>query len=143
MSDDLPVKPPSQPAAVVKNERTVKLEKLAAMEEGVFERSLETVEGVLAWSDYSPEDFTPDALSEVDEEERKKRRLAQAGWMPAGEAPIGIKLASQIVVGMAKARATSAAAQSGGQRPVVQINLPPPTSTKSGDYGDYEVIDVD
>jgi hypothetical protein len=63
--------------------------------------------------------------------------------MPAGSAPVGLKLASQFIVGVMKARAVSeSSASSGG--PLVQIVLPAPVS-KDIEEGrpTYEVVDME
>lgn len=113
------------------------------MEENLLETSLETMQSAMAWSEYTVEELSEEQIGLCPPDEAKKRRVARAASMPAGSAPVGLKLSSQFIVGVMKARAASATAP-GSAGPLVQINLPAPVSKDIAEGRPvYEVIDLE
>lgn len=93
--------------------------RLKEVQERVFSKSLGVVEDMLEFRSIDPgrtmeEDpiFQGWAKEFGDEEARAKYRVASAAWAPAKEAPMAIKEASAMAVGIIKARAV----EKGGSR---------------------------
>ncbi len=126
-----------------KSERDARQLRMRDMEENLLETSLETMSSALAWNEYSAEELEETAIEQCEEEEAKRRRTARAASMPAGSAPVGLKLAANFIVGVMKARAVTATAP-GSSGPLVQILLPAPVS-KDIDEGRpvYPVLDME
>ncbi len=125
------------------SERDARLMRMRDAEENILEKSLETMGDALAWNEYSMDELKPETIESLTEEEKRRRRTAYAANLPAGAAPVGLKLASQFIAGVMKARsAATAPGNSGG--PLVVINLPAPVSKDIAEgRREYETIDVE
>jgi len=126
-----------------KSERDARLMRMRDMEDNLLETSLETLTDALAWNEFSPEDLRQEVIATLPEEEAKRRRTALAANLPAGSAPVGLKIASNFVAGVMKARAATAPVPGSGG-PLVIINLPAPVSKDIAEgRKEYPVIDVE
>jgi hypothetical protein len=126
-----------------KTEAQVKAERMAVLEANLLETSLCQMTDALAWNEYTMEELSDEQIELCDEAEAKRRRTAKAANMPAGSAPVGLKLASQFIVGVMKARATSATSAT-ASAPTVVINLPAPVSKEIAEgRPTYEVIELE
>lgn len=110
---------------------------LARKQQQIFEDASRVTEDVLAFRDIDPSTTEPpkewvDALGP--KEAMKRFRIAQSAWMSAKEAPVGIKVAKELVVGISKALGESAQAPRvlNMQKVVVYSGAPP----------EYPVIEV-
>lgn len=83
-------------------------DRLQEIQDQLLQKSLEVVGAAMAFSDIE-EDSTapPDAwIAELGQDSAHARwRLAKAAWRTGRDAPVGIKLASQMAVGILKAKA--------------------------------------
>jgi hypothetical protein len=80
---------------------------LEHQEKKIFDASVKVLDDALLFRDIDPSsDVIPGAwVRDLGLEEAQKRfRLAKAAWMNAKEAPVGIKIAKELVTGIAKAR---------------------------------------
>lgn len=99
---------PARPAELSRT-RDLRVERLKAMENDIFEESMATVRGTLRFAELGPDDkeeeLPPwlDGLPKADA--LKVFRLAKAGSQSAKDAPVAVKIAAQMVTGALKARA--------------------------------------
>lgn len=85
-------------------------DKLRALEDRILERGLVCLDDVAHWVDVEQSTAEPPQawVDELGAEGAARRlRVAKSAWMSAKEAPVGIKVAQSVVVGIAKARATA------------------------------------
>lgn len=78
------------------------------MEDNVLTRNLEIFEDAAHFADIEPGDFRvpPEWIQEVGFERAVRRhRVAQAAWMSAKEAPVGLMMAKAVVTAAVKGRA--------------------------------------
>jgi hypothetical protein len=99
-------------------------EKLAAQEDRVFARNLNTVDDMTYGFDIEPDQETPpqewvDELGIV--AARRRLRVARASLMSLKDAPIGLSAAKSIVSSLAKARAVRDVGRGGMQLNVMAI----------------------
>lgn len=102
---------------------------LASMQDELLVRSLNVVEGAMAFAEIEPTDSDPPAewIEQLGEEKaRIKFRIARAAWMAAKDAPVGIKVASALAVGIIKAKATEKAGPKQLNIAFVQMTAPLP-----------------
>lgn len=102
------VLPPIEVAAPIVH-TTAESRQLAALrsrEDGILGSAMEVLEGTLAFKDIDPQqDTIPPEWADMDPDLATRRlRLARAAWLPVAEAPIGMKLAKDLAVGIIKAR---------------------------------------
>lgn len=109
---------PAKSDATIESHRK-QLEVLAGLKNEVFEQSMGVLRDHLKFRDIDPYEKMEDskvfqALVEEhgQEEATKMYRLAEAGWRTAANAPVGIKNAMNIAIGIMKANAT----EKGGTR---------------------------
>lgn len=110
---------------------------LAKKQQEIFEQASKVTEDVLLFRDLDPtaKEPPPEWVRELGEKDAWKRfRVALSAWMSAKEAPVGIKVAKELVVGISKALGESA------QAPRV-LNLQKVT-VYSGTPPEYPVIEV-
>ncbi len=113
--------------------------RLRVLEDEVFEENLGVLEAVAQFADVDPKnaDEVPEDLIESLglKEATRVHRLRNYGLMSAKDAPVGIKIAAQIVTGIMRARS----AEKGGSKSlninVVQFTVPVPDQ--------YEEVEVD
>ena len=111
------VEPPDETAPLVSGVRAgiTRQEGLRKTEDHVLSQAMTVVGGAIDFAELDPKNIEaiPEGwVEEYGEKAAKKRvRMAQAGLMPAKEAPVGIKLAAQMVTGIIKARSTEGKAQ--------------------------------
>lgn len=100
--------------------------RLAAIEDELFEESAIVVRDALKFRDVDPNsDEIPAEWRDMDPDEARKRmRMARANWMNAKEAPVGLKMAQAVMNGIAKARAQQGQAK-GDLNVVVQVVTTP------------------
>jgi hypothetical protein len=90
------------------------IDTLRAIEDRVLTKALRVVEDGLAWADIDigekgiPDEWIRECGSLV--EAKKRQRAAHAAQCGPKEAPVGLKLAKEVFVGVVKARATERAA---------------------------------
>jgi hypothetical protein len=90
--------------------RDEKYERLQQMQDELLERSTTVLEGSMRFAEIESTAATvPQAwIDELGPEAAKVRfRLAKAGWLGAKEAPIGIRVAGQVAVGILRAKAAA------------------------------------
>lgn len=110
---------------------------IRAVEDEIYTEAAATVRDVLRFKDIDPsqQKCPPEWIAELGEAEADKRlRMARSGWLPSKEAPVGLKLAQDTLIGFAKARA----AEKQGPRTLniayVQLSAPLP---------EFEELEVD
>ena len=106
---------PTDRALSVGERRELSLDVFKQLEEELFNESAQVIHGALAFADVSEEDMREfretQKLPEGWRERyglngaRKRMRLAMAAWLPASEAPVGLKLAQATYIGIARVRA--------------------------------------
>lgn len=103
------------PAAALARPEPEAFDKLRALEDEIHRRALVCLHDVSLWTDVEPDTKDRPGTQEppqawIDElgleAARKRLRVAKSAWMSAKEAPIGIKVAKEVAVGIARARAT-------------------------------------
>lgn len=125
--------------------REERLVRLRDLEDSILVRASNVVDSAMAWAEV--EFNTPDPPEEWvrdfgEEAARQRLNVAKAAWMPQSQAPVGLKLATAVMVGIAKARGNQKSSLQ--QNLNVQIVLPAPTSKEHpGGEDAYDVIDVD
>lgn len=107
-------------------------ERLATMQDELLERSLSVVDASMRFAEIEPDTKEPpqewiDELGGNVEKARRRLRVARAAWMSTSEAPVGIKVASAVAVGIIKAKATEKAQPRTLNIQVVQMTAPMPT----------------
>lgn len=87
------------------------MEGIRAVENRVLEKAMTIVESVLDFREIDPamEHPPPDWFEKYGDQAENRFRLARAGWMKGSEAPVGVKVAYNVLVGVVKARATEKA----------------------------------
>ena len=101
-------------------------ERLHDVESEIFLASMTTVRDGLRFRDIDPSAVSPPRawIDEIGEEEAWRRfRMAIAAWQPGKNAPAGLSMAKDIMVGIAKARAS----EKSSDRPLnvaVQVAVP-------------------
>lgn len=83
--------------------------RLRALEDDIHRRALVCLDDVSRWTDVDPKQEEPPAawVDELGLEGAQRRlRVARAAWMSPKEAPVGIKVAQTVAVGISRARAT-------------------------------------
>jgi hypothetical protein len=78
------------------------------MEEELYQKALSISADAMCWADLDPaeKEPPPEWIHELGPEAAARRfRVARAAWMSSRDAPIGLKLAHNAVVGIMKARA--------------------------------------
>lgn len=111
---------------------------LARKQQEIFEEAAKITEDVLAFRDLDPAltEPPPEWVAALGEDEALKRfRVARSAWMSAKEAPVGIKVAKELVVGISKALGESA------QAPRI-LNMQKVT-VYSGKPPEYQVVEVE
>jgi hypothetical protein len=86
--------------------------KLKDIEDQLLVSSLSIVRDALAFEEIDPNTTEPPEhwVQELGPEGAEKRfRMAQAAWLNAKEAPVGLKLAKELGLGIIKARSTESA----------------------------------
>jgi hypothetical protein len=102
-------------ASLVKSERVLAAERILELENRMLADSLEIVADVHRFREISPDDTAPPQawIDELGEELAWRRfRVASAAWLPVKEAPVAIKTATQMAVGILKVKAMD---RSGGR----------------------------
>lgn len=113
-------------------------EVLRDVESELYTEVMAAVAGVSAFGQLDPEniDEIPQAwIDELGEEQATiKHRHAKVGWMNRKEAPVGVTVATNTFVGIAKARA----AEKGAPRSLnlIQVSMPGPPRT-------YDTVELD
>ncbi len=103
-SEDLP----SEAIELVKETPATPHLMIRAVEDEIYVEAASTVRDTLRFKEIDPAQEEPplEWIAELGEHEAKKRhRLARSGWMPSKDAPVGLKLAQDTLVGFAKVRA--------------------------------------
>lgn len=109
---------------------------IRAVEDEIYVEAAATVRDTLRFRDIDPEWTEPplEWITELGEKEAMKRfRMARYGCMPSKDAPVGLKLAQDTLVGFAKVRAAEKAGPRTLNMVVVQMSAPMP------EFGEVEV----
>lgn len=112
-------------------EREARLARIEQIEEEVFQTAAGVVEAALAFHevDHNQQEPPPAWVEKYGlYAARKRLAVAKASWMPPSIAPVGPKLAVQVLVGIRRGRQFNAA-QVVQNNLNVKIALPAPTST--------------
>lgn len=120
-------KPPT--AIVGASPAYIQHQRLTSMQDDLLERSLMVVDASMAFAEIDPESKKPPKkwVEDMGEQEALIRwRIARAGWMSAKDAPVGIKVASAVAVGIIKAKATEKAGPKQLNIALVQLSSPLP-----------------
>lgn len=102
-------------------------EALRAIENRVLDKAMNIVEATLDFREVDPavEEPPPEWFEKYGDQAIQRYRLARAGWMKPSEAPVGMKVAYNVLVGVVKARATEKAPPKLNIQLVqMQVNLP-------------------
>lgn len=113
---DLPV-PEMKAEIVAESEDNYHLSLIRSIEDEMLLEASTIVRDAMKWRDIEPSsvDAPTEWYQELKErlgdgpakdEAIKRFRVAKAAWMSSKDAPIGLKLATQVMVGIVKARAT-------------------------------------
>jgi hypothetical protein len=119
--------------------REIQNGRLRVIEDEVFEKNLGVLEAVAEFSEVDPEkagEVPEDLIESLGlKEATRVHRLRNYGLMSAKDAPVGIKIAAQIVTGIMRARSTEKAVSQNLNINVVQFTVPVPDQ--------YEEVEVD
>jgi hypothetical protein len=127
------------PRKLWKNAREQELA-LRQLSNDIFEGNLYVLEEAAEWRNIEPGQKDPpkEWIEEHGEAEARRRyRIAQTAWLPAADAPVGLKLAREIVVGYEKARASEKSGPKTLNVSVVKMTAPLPQ------FPEHEVVDDD
>jgi hypothetical protein len=112
----------------VKEQRAVQLRD---MEDVILKEALTIVQDGLRFREIDPTDekkAIPEhmLLEHADDPEEAKRlhRVALANWMPSKDAPVGLKLATQVALGIVKARSVERAGPQSLNVQFIQMSTP-------------------
>lgn len=136
--EDLPAPvPESAGAAFLARQK----ERIQALEARLYEKSLSVSEAIADFGSI-PHDAEGQALLMVEWTEKygremaeKRMRIAQACWLAAKEAPVGLKYVNDVTVGIMKAKAKSPTEHRHLNATLVQISVQEPKQ--------LEAIDID
>lgn len=101
-----------------------KLEQLRSFRDELLTEHGKILRDVARFRDINPADLTPPVdwiLEYGDAEAQKMLRIAQASWMDAKAAPVGLKISTQIVSGILKSMARERLSPNALNIQVVQI----------------------
>ena len=133
-TEGTPVAEPSQLARGSRYQdelRSTQLRAILEAENRVLQTSQQVVEAVLAFHEVEPDQVLPPAdwVERYGKDAAEKRlRVARSGWLPSAHSPSAVKIAAQVMVGIAKSRGQIAAAAAMPAGDVnVRISLPSPT----------------
>ena len=122
-----------------------RLARMLDIEDEVFQTAAGVVQASLDFFQVRPDqpDPPPEWVERYGAEAARQRlEVAKAGWMPQSLAPSAVKLASQVVTGIARARRHSA--MNAGPREInVKIALPAPTSAGMPGAPEYPSKEVE
>jgi hypothetical protein len=132
----------SQQTQIQKVSKDVNIQTLQAVEDQVLADAINVVSHALNFADMGFDEegkaVTPESWDALSVSEKAKRiRLAQASWLPSSEAPYGLKLSFDAMIGIIKARA----AKESGTRVlnIENATFPSPSPLVQ----DLEILDVD
>ncbi len=112
--DDLFSGLPEAPAEIVPRPRmeVSPHERLKKIEDDILKKAMITIDEAMSWRDIDPgeKNIPPDWMDMDPDEAVKRLRVANAAWMNKKEAPVGLNIAKDVLVGIIKARATEKAA---------------------------------
>lgn len=103
--------------------------RLERIQDDLLERSLAVVDGSVSFADIEPGALEPppEWIEQYGHEGAMRRlRVARASWMNAKEAPVGIKVAAQVAVGILRAKAQEKSGPKTLNIAVVQMTAPLP-----------------
>lgn len=127
---------------VAKEER---LAKILEIEDRIADKANQVIDAIVHFGEIDPEQAEPPIEWEhmYGAEGAKQRfRVMQASWLPAKEAPVALRLVTQVKVGIDRARAHKVETQNNTIN-VQMLTLPAPTSVEHPGKTHYAVIDVD
>lgn len=116
---------------VLPEKRTAAEERALALrnlEDELLQESMKVVRDVLRFRDVDPTEEEPPMSWRLEhgyDEAKKMQAIARAAWMPAKLAPVGLKYATQMGLGIIKARATERAAPQNLAVQFIQMTVPP------------------
>lgn len=117
--------------------------RLASIEEGLLAQSAGVVADVVSFADIERGTKIPPAawIEELGEDGAHRRlRHMQAGWMSQADAPIGAKVAMNVMLGIMKAKSTRDAAPTLNVQ-IVQLTADPPKKYEDIDDTDLSKPD--
>jgi hypothetical protein len=100
----------AQQVQIQKVSKDVNIQTLQAVEDQVLADAISVVSHALNFADMGFDEngnkVIPEAWDDLPEPEKEKRiRLAAASWLPSSEAPYGLKLSFDAMIGIIKSRA--------------------------------------
>jgi hypothetical protein len=100
-----PLKP--RKASIATRRQIAQIDKVKKIEDGLLLKSMEVVDGVLDFYSIDPEEDMPEWFEKKHGKDAKRKwRLAVAGNKSAKEAPVAVKVSTQVAMGIVRARAT-------------------------------------
>ena len=107
-----------------------RLSRIVEIEDRIYDRASGVVEAALSFHEVSADQAEPppDWIERYGLDGAKQRlEVAKSGWMPHSVAPAGVKLAAQVMAGIARGRGHRVKLTQNNVN--VKISLPPPTSS--------------
>ena len=119
-------------AVRMQSQQELSQDRLKSIEDELLEEAMSMTRHMLAFSEIDPGDVASEkaALAKWSAElgpdvAAKRLRLARGSWMPGKDAPVGLKHASVLAVGIIRARATERGAPRSLNISIVQLTEQP------------------
>lgn len=126
-------------------QKLIRQERMEALEQRVYEHSGQVIEAMLAFAEVSPHQTEPPPawVEQYGLEAAEKRlKVAQAMWLPASVAPVGLKNSIQVFTGISRGQKFKNSRLTQNNLNVT-LNLPAPTSREHPGPVVYEVRDLE
>lgn len=124
--------------------REERLARIEQMENQVFEKAADVVNGLLSFRDIAHDQQEPPeawVLEYGPEEAKKMLALAKAGWLPQSLMPAGAMIALRAMTGIARSRGYKVKVTQNNLN--VKISLPAPTTADHPGPVTYEVRELE
>jgi len=121
-----------------------RLNRIVELEDRIFERASGVVEAALSFHEVTPfqEEPSEQWIADFGVDGAKQRlNVAKSGWMPQAMAPSAVKLAAQVMTGIARARGYRGTISQNTLN--VKIELPAPTSAQHPIGEAYPIKEID
>ena len=124
--------------------RTLRMERMLAIEDEILEHSLGIVRGMLSAAEIRPSDENPpeEWVQRLGKEAAEQQlAVARECWLPASKMPGFVVHSTHLVVGIAKARGQKIHLRAGELN--VKISLPAPTTAEHPGEVVYETREIE